>query len=253
MQVRPQCWSLVCLALVAGPALAQDNAKPKPADAKPAGAEKTELKTVIQKVSYGIGLNIGRDLKRNGVEVDAALLAKGVADAVAGREQALSDEEIRAAMVALQRELADRAAQQQLAQNDELRKQAEKNLADGAAFLEANAKKDGVKTLASGLQYQVVKAGDGTTPKASDTVRTHYSGKLLDGTEFDSSYKRGEPATFGVTQVIPGWTEALQLMKVGSKWKLFIPARLAYGVRGSPPNIGPNAVLVFDIELLAIE
>jgi FKBP-type peptidyl-prolyl cis-trans isomerase FklB len=251
MHARPLRWSLLCLALAAGPALAQDNAKPKPAAA--GDDAKTEIKTVIQKVSYGIGLNIGRDLKRNGVEVDAALLAKGVADAIAGNKQALSDEEIRAAMVTLQRELADRAAKEQLTQNEGLRQQAEKNLAEGAAFLEANGKKEGVKTLASGLQFQVIKEGDGATPKASDTVRTHYSGKLLDGTEFDSSYKRGEPAKFPVTGVIPGWTETLQLMKVGSKWKLFIPAKLAYGVRGAPPHIGPNAVLVFDIELLGIE
>jgi FKBP-type peptidyl-prolyl cis-trans isomerase FklB len=134
-----------------------------------------------------------------------------------------------------------------------MKAQGEKNKKEGEAFLAENKKKEGVKTLPSGLQYKVIKEGTGKSPKATDKVSTHYRGTLIDGTEFDSSYKRGQPATFPVNGVIPGWTEALQLMKVGSKWQLFIPSKLAYGERGAPPVIGPYSVLIFTVELLAIK
>ena len=158
----------------------------------------------------------------------------------------MTDDEMKAAFQALEQEIA--TAQE--AKNKDL---AKKNTEEGAAFLAANKKKPGIKTTASGLQYKVLKEGTGPVPKKTDTVSTHYRGTLLDGTEFDSSIARNEPATFPVTGVIPGWTEALQLMKVGSKWQLFIPAELAYRDQGAGADIGPNAVLVFDIELLGIE
>jgi FKBP-type peptidyl-prolyl cis-trans isomerase len=140
-----------------------------------------------------------------------------------------------------------------LAANPELKALADKNAAEGKAFLAENGKKEGVVTLPSGLQYKVLTAGTGASPKAADTVQTHYSGKLLDGTVFDSSYDRGTPATFGVDQVIAGWTEALQKMKAGDKWEVYIPGDLAYGLRGSPPKIGPNSTLIFTVELIAVE
>ena len=158
----------------------------------------------------------------------------------------LSEEEMRTVMTAFQKEMAAKQAEM-------MKSQGEKNKKEGEAFLAENKKKEGVKTLASGLQYKVIKEGTGKTPKATDKVSTHYQGTLIDGTEFDSSYKRGEPATFPVNGVIPGWTEALQLMKVGSKWQLFVPSKLAYGEKGAGPIIGPNAVLIFTVELLAIK
>jgi FKBP-type peptidyl-prolyl cis-trans isomerase FklB len=205
----------------------------------PAPKGKVELKTLKEKASYAIGLDIGKNIKRMGIDVAPELLAKGIADMVAGAKPLLTDEELAEVMTAVQNELQAKA-----------KGIADKNDKDGKAFLDANKKKPGVKTLASGLQYKVVKSGTGKTPKAADTVKTNYRGTLIDGTEFDVSE---EPVTFPVRGVIPGWTEALQLMKVGDKWQLFVPAELAYGARGSGPTIGPNAVLVFDIELLGIE
>ena len=212
----------------------------------PASAGSSTLKDVKSKASYAIGLSIGRNMKKQGVDVDAATLAKGLLDVFSEAKALLTDEEAQAAIEAFQQELNAK----QLAT---AKVQSEKNKKEGDAFLAANGKKDGVKTLPSGLQYKVVKAGTGKTPKATDEVTTHYKGTLIDGTEFDSSYKRGQPATFPVDGVIPGWTEALQKMKVGDKWQLFIPSNLAYGERGSPPAIGPNATLLFDIELLEVK
>lgn len=224
------------LALSANAVFAEDVPAPKPSG-------KIELKTQKEKVSYGIGLNIGKDIKRSGVEVSPELIAKGIADALAGGKVLMTDEEIREVMIAMQKELQAKA--------EALRKPiADKNAKEGKAFLEANKTKSGVKTLASGLQYKVIKSGTGKTPKATDTVKTNYKGTLIDGTQFDASK---EPVTFPVGRVIPGWTEALKLMKVGDKWQLFIPSDLAYGESGSGPDIGPNAVLIFDIELLGIE
>ncbi len=208
-------------------------------------AENLTLKSQKDKVSYSIGINMGRNLKQLGVDIDPDTFAKGFKDSFSGAKSQLGDEEMQTVMTAFQKEMAAKQA-------EKMKVVAEKNKKDGEAFLTENKKKDGVKTLASGLQYKVIKAGTGKIPKATDKVTTHYQGTLIDGTEFDSSYKRGEPATFPVKGVIPGWTEALQKMKVGSKWQLFIPAKLAYGERGAGPTIGPNAVLIFTMELLSI-
>jgi FKBP-type peptidyl-prolyl cis-trans isomerase FklB len=208
-------------------------------------AESVTLKSQKDKISYSIGINMGRNLKQMAVEIDPDTFAKGFKDAFAGAKTLLSDEEMQTVLTALKKEM-------DAEQTEKMKVVGEKNKKDGEAFLAENKKKEGVKTLASGLQYKVIKEGTGKIPKVTDKVSTHYQGTLIDGTEFDSSYKRGEPATFPVKGVIPGWTEALQLMKVGSKWQLFIPAKLAYGDRGAGPNIGPNAVLIFTMELLSI-
>jgi FKBP-type peptidyl-prolyl cis-trans isomerase FklB len=203
------------------------------------------LQSQLQKVSYIIGLDIGRNLANQGIEIEAQALSSGVADALSDAEPKLSEAEVQSIMMAFQTEMEAKQAQLKSTESD-------KNVADGKAFLEINRMKDGVVTLTSGLQYREVKTGSGKSPKASDKVTTHYKGTLIDGTVFDSSYDRGEPATFPVNGVIAGWTEALQLMKEGSVWELFIPANLAYGTRGAGAKIGPNATLVFTVELLNV-
>ena len=206
--------------------------------------DKPDLTNPKQKTSYAIGLDIATSLKRQEFEVDAKALTAGIADGFAGKP-ALTEEEMKAALMDLQKSAMAKAEEKQKAA-------AEKNLKAGEAFLAANAKKEGVKTTASGLQYKVLKSGSGPSPKSTDTVKVQYEGKLIDGTVFDSSIERGEPAVFPLDHVIPGWTEALQLMKVGSKYQLFIPAKLAYGEHGPGP-IGPNSTLIFEVELLSIE
>lgn len=204
------------------------------------------LETQKDKVSYGIGLDIGTSFKRQSLDLDPKALGAGIADALLGREPRLSKEEIDKVLNAFQQEMRAKA--------EAGKKQiADKNQKEGEAFLAQNKEKEGVITLPSGLQYKVVKAGSGKMPKPTDTVKTNYQGTLIDGTEFDSSYKRGEPSSFPVNGVIKGWTEALQLMKVGSKWELYVPSNLAYGPRGAGQMIGPNAALIFEIELLGIE
>jgi FKBP-type peptidyl-prolyl cis-trans isomerase FklB len=180
------------------------------------------------------------------VDVDPNILLRGLRDGLGGGKTLLTDEETKTAMITLQSDLRKKQeAKMQLA--------GETNQKEGEAFLAANKAQDGVVTLPSGLQYKILKEGTGPKPAAGDSVVCNYRGALLDNTEFDSSYKRGQPATFQVGQVIKGWTEALQLMPVGSKWQLFIPADLAYGQRGAGPNIGPNATLIFEVELLSIQ
>ena len=210
----------------------------------PAGGAK--LETTADRASYSIGLSMGRNFKKQQVPINAALLVQGLRDALSGAKPALTDEEMQAAFQSLEKEMAAN----QEARNKGL---AEKNKAEGAAFLATNKKKAGVKTTKSGLQYEVIKEGTGPTPKATDTVEAHYRGTLLDGTEFDSSYARNEPTPFAVNEVIPGWTEALQLMKVGSKYKLYVPSELAYKDQAMGPDIGPNSTLVFEVELLGIQ
>jgi len=197
--------------------------------------ENLVLKNQKDKVSYIIGMNIGNDLKRQSIDISPKILAEGVQQALAGSKPLLTEQEIQETMMAFQKEM--------------MAKQKER----GDAFLAENKKKEGVKTLPSGLQYKVIKAGTGKKPKLNDTVMTHYRGTLIDGTEFDSSYKRGQPVSFLVSGVLPGWTEALQLMEEGAKWQLFIPSNLAYGERGAGGIIGPNATLVFEIELVSIQ
>ncbi len=185
-------------------------------------------------------------MTRDSVDVDPNLIFQGLKDALAGGKTLLTDDEAKAALTALQAEVNKR-------QQEKMEALGEANKKEGEAFFAANKTKEGVVTLPSGLQYKILQAGTGPKPTASDTVVCNYRGTLLNGTEFDSSYKRGQPATFEVGQVIHGWTEALQLMPVGSKWQLFIPSDLAYGARGAGPVIGPNATLIFEVELLSIQ
>jgi FKBP-type peptidyl-prolyl cis-trans isomerase len=223
---------------------AQTPAAKKPATAARAATPLT-LKTQKEKASYAVGANYGKGLKDHGVPVDPALVARGLRDAMAGGKLLLTEDEMKAVLTQLQGEL--RQAQQAKAHEA-----GEANRKEGEAFLAANKTKEGVVTLPSGMQYKILTAGTGPKPTATDTVSCNYKGTLIDGKEFDSSYKRGEAASFPVGGVIKGWTEALQLMPVGSKWQLFIPADLAYGDRGSPPDIAPGATLIFEVELLSI-
>jgi FKBP-type peptidyl-prolyl cis-trans isomerase FklB len=209
-------------------------------------ADPTELKGGKEKLSYSIGMDIGGNLKRGSVEVDPDLLAKGLKDSYGGGKTILTEDEARKTIAEFQKAL--------MAKNAEaMQKLSEKNKAEGEKFLAENGKKEGVKSLPSGLQYKEITPGKGKSPKISDNVTTHYKGTLIDGTEFDSSYKRGQPATFPVSGVIPGWTEALQLMKEGAKWQLFVPSRLAYGEKGAGQVIGPNATLIFEVELISVK
>jgi len=204
------------------------------------------LATAHGKAAYGIGISIGRQLKQEGIEVaDLQSLLLGMQDSLEAHEPRLNEAQFEAAMLVLRNE-----------RDAKLSKLGETNKQEGVAFLKKNGARKEVKTLPSGLQYEVLKSGgnkQAASPKATDRVRTHYRGTLIAGTEFDSSYKRGEPAEFGVSEVIPGWTEALQLMKVGDRWRIYLPSSLAYGEGGSPPTIGPNATLIFELELLGIE
>lgn len=207
--------------------------------------KRPQLKSVKDKVSYSIGLNIGTDFVAQGMEIDADLLALGIKDAVGRAEPLLSDEEMQEAIVAFQEEMLSR-------QEEMMSELSAENLRAGQAFMAENADREGVISLPSGLQYRVVEQGEGVSPAVTDRVSVHYEGRLVDGTVFDSSLERGEPAVFPVAGVISGWTEALQLMSEGAKWEIFLPADLAYGERGAPPVIGPNAVLVFDVQLLKV-
>jgi FKBP-type peptidyl-prolyl cis-trans isomerase len=204
-----------------------------------------ELSTKLQRTSYSLGVDIATNLQSNGFELDLDSLVAGLTDGLTNAEKKLSDEEIQTVLLELQKEMMEKMQQAAT----EL---AEKNLREGREFLARNKEQEGVVALESGLQYRVITEGSGPRPQLSDTVSAHYRGRLIDGTEFDSSYSRGKPATFPVKDVIPGWTEALQLMKAGSKWELFIPPELAYGAR-EMGRIGPNSTLIFEVELLEIK
>ncbi|TWT74485.1 Peptidyl-prolyl cis-trans isomerase Mip precursor [Posidoniimonas polymericola] len=219
------------------PATAQDNL--------PSGRPAAGQPTFEQNVSYVIGLYMGRDLMQKQVPVDPKSLIAGIQDALSKAKPRMTDEQARDVMTQFE-QLMNEKAQAQMAN------EATQNKEEGAAFLTENGKKDGVKTTDSGLQYRVLEEGEGASPTASSTVSCHYEGTLIDGTVFDSSYKRGEPAQFPVNGVISGWTEMLQMMKEGGKVEVFIPSNLAYGDRGAPPVIGPGATLVFKIELLKV-
>ena len=215
-----------------------------PAQKSEAAAEVT-LDTPAERLSYGIAYGLGKRMANDGVPMDADAFSTGLRDALDGAVPRLTQEEIQAEMQAYQ----EKAAAEQAAVQAEL---ADANLEASAAFLAENGARDGVTVTDSGLQYEILETGEGEIPGPEDTVEVHYRGTLVDGTEFDSSYKRGEPVTFGVGQVIAGWTEALQLMPVGSKWKLAIPPELGYGAGGAGQVIGPNAALIFEVELLSI-
>ncbi len=203
---------------------------------------KLDLKDQKNRVSYSIGVSIANSLKREQMNLNADAIAVAIKDVMSGAKLRLSDEEMQSSLMALQKQASDQATQM-----------AAKNKDAGAAFLAANKAKEGVTTTASGLQYKILKKGEGKTPTATDRVTAHYRGTLIDGTEFDSSYKRGQPTQFPVGGVIQGWQEALQMMPVGSKWQLVVPPNLGYGEHGAGGVIGPNAVLVFEVELVSIE
>ena len=223
--------------------------KPKTPAAKPGtpGAKAPlTLKTQKEKASYAIGMSVGKGLHKDQVDVDPAILARGLRDALAGGKMLLTDDEAKAAISVLQTEMRKKQEEKMAVAGEENKKQ-------GEAFLAANKSKDGVVALPSGLQYKILKEGTGPKPTATDSVVCNYRGTLINNTEFDSSYKRGQPATFPVTGVIKGWTEALQLMPVGSKWELFVPSELAYGERAAGPDITPHSTLIFEVELLSIQ
>ena len=213
--------------------------------AQTSAQEPAAPKTEKEKVSYGIGVAVERNFKRQGIEVDLDSVIKGMRDAASGDKLLMTEDDLNATLTAFRTEMAKK-------QEQATKKAAEVNKKAGEAFLAENKKKDGVLTLPSGLQYKILKAGEGRKPTMDDTVECQYRGALLDGTEFDSSYRMGKPLTFDVKGVIAGWREALQLMPVGSKWQLFVPPQLAYGERGTS-GIGPNATLIFEVELVSIQ
>ena len=225
-------------------------AKPHTATAAKTGPAPLALTTQKDKASYAIGMNIGKSVaakfKSDSLDVNNAIFLRGMKDALAGGKMLLTDDEAKAVLDALQAEMR-KTQEEKMAQAGDI------NKAKGDAFLAANKSKDGVVTLPSGLQYKIVTPGTGPKPGPTDSVVCNYRGTLIDGTEFDASAKHGGPATFPVNQVIKGWTEALQLMPVGSKWQLYIPSDLAYGSRGAGGDIGPNSTLIFDIELVSIK
>jgi FKBP-type peptidyl-prolyl cis-trans isomerase FklB len=221
---------------------ATNTQQPPAAETQNASAFKTQK----DKVSYALGMNIGANLHRQSIEVDPNIVRQGLEDALAGGKTLLSEDEAHAALTELQNDVRKK-------QQEKMQQAGEANKKEGDAFLAANKAKDGVVTLPSGLQYKILISGKGPKPSASDSVVCNYRGTLIDGKEFDSSYKRGQPATFPVGGVIKGWIEALQLIPVGSKWQLFVPSELAYGDRGTGAEIGPNATLIFEVELLSIQ
>ncbi len=262
--IRTSTFLLAALAL-SGVAFAQTSSAPTstapagqtPAAKKPAAKPGTTtttkpaavppvLKTDKDKQSYAIGMSIAKTLKGQDLDVDTSLLVRGLRDELNGAKPALTDEEAQAVLTTMQADMRKRLEAKAAAA-------AETNKKEGDAFLAANKTKPGVVTTASGLQYKILQPGTGPRPTVNDTVVCNYKGTLLDGKEFDSSYKRGQPATFAVGQIIKGWTEALQLMPVGSKYELFIPPDLAYGARQAGPDIGPNSTLIFEVELVSIK
>jgi len=209
-------------------------------------ADQAALKDSKDKLSYSIGVDIGHRLKGQSIDVDPDILAKGIKDIFTGGKLLLTEQEVRDTLTTFQKDMIAK-------QKERAKVLGEKNKKEGEAYLEANRKKKGVKVLPSGLQYKVITEGKGKTPKATDTVTVNYKGTLIDGTEFDSSYKKGQPATFPVNKVIPGWTESLQLMKEGSKWQIVVPPALAYKEMGAGNMIGPDATLIFEIELISFK
>lgn len=229
--MRSVLTAVICVMFIAGVAYAEDQ---------------TPLKTQKDKVSYIIGIDIGNNFKKQGIEIDPDIMIRGLKDSLNKNKLLLTEKEISEIMTAFRQEFTAKQAEASKLQSD-------KNKKEGEAFLAENKNKEGVKTLPSGLQYKVLTEGSGKSPSATDTVNVNYRGTLIDGTEFDSSYKRGQAASFPVNGVIPGWVEALQLMKEGAKWQLFIPSNLAYGDKGTGGTIAPNATLIFEVELLSIK
>lgn len=211
-----------------------------------AASNAIELKTTEDKVSYSIGSDLGVNLKKQGIAINPSVFAKGVSDGMSGGKLLMTEAEMKKVLGDFEKELMEK-------RSNELNKQAEDNKKKGEAFLKANATKEGVVSLASGLQYKIIKAGTGVKPTTEDTVTVEYTGRLLNGEVFDSTEKAGKPVSFKLTQVIPGWTEALQLMPQGSTWEVYIPAKLAYGSRNVGGAIGPNETLVFNVHLVDVK
>jgi len=211
-----------------------------------AAQEAPTLEDEKERINYSVGYQVGGDFKRQGLEIDPEVMLRGMQDAFAEKEPLMTPKEMRSTLVELKKRIT-------AGQKEQQREAAEKNLTEGRAFLAENGKKEGVTTLPSGLQYRVLAAGKGEAPKATDTVTAHYRGTLIDGTEFDSSYHRDQPATFRADRVIEGWKEALQMMKPGAKYELFIPPELAYGQRGLGSLVGPNSTLIFEVELISVQ
>lgn len=224
---------VVGMTLLAGSAVAQD----------------TVLNSQKDKLSYALGARYGDALRRQSLEVDQEIFSRGLKDAIAGDKMMLTEKEASAIVIGLEGDLKKKLLARQ---GEQRRVSGAKNKSEGEAFLAENGNKEGVITLEDGLQYRILKAGDGNKPKPGDTVTCNYRGTLINGAEFDSSFKRSQPATFALNRVIKGFSEALQLMPAGSKWQVFVPPSLAYGERGASRTIGPNATLVFEVELLAI-
>jgi FKBP-type peptidyl-prolyl cis-trans isomerase FklB len=229
--MRPLSMAMLALSLLPGASLA---------------GEAADLTGEKEKLSYSVGYQVGSDFRRQGLRIDPELVVKGVLDALAGSEPLMTPVEMQRTLTELKQEAA-------ATERREREEQARRNLAEGKAFLAENGKKAGVRTLPSGLQYQVITKGEGDLPEATDTVTVHYRGTLIDGSEFDSSYGRGQPASFRLDRVIHGWTEGLQLMRPGAKYRFFIPPDLAYGEGGAGTQIGPNATLLFEVELLSVQ
>lgn len=250
---------ILAAGLLVGSAIAQQPATPQssaPAKSAPAAQSPTApaasspaipgLPTQKDRLSYAIGMNIGAGMHKDNLDIDPDVLLRGLKDGMSGGKTLMTDEQARDEITQLRTQMMAKMQAKQQQESEENKKQ-------GDAFLAANKTKPGVVALPSGLQYKILTAGTGPKPTATDSVKCNYKGTLINGTEFDASEKHGGPATFPVNGVIKGWTEALQLMPVGSKWELYVPADLAYGARGAPPDIGPNATLIFQVELLSIE
>lgn len=254
------------IAQTAAPQTAQERSKAAPAADQTSSAQ-TKTGTVVQKdesvpaftsqkdrMSYAVGMNIADTLRSRKLDLNPEAVAQGLKDALSGGKTHMSEPEADSMVMILQSEMnAKRQGEEQAKAAQDKEQAGEANKKEGETFLAANKTKEGVVTLPSGLQYKILKQGDGPKPTAEDTVVCNYRGTLINGTEFDSSYKRGQPLTFPLKGVIKGWTEALQLMSVGSKWQLFVPSDLAYGPRGASAQIGPNATLIFDVELISIQ
>jgi FKBP-type peptidyl-prolyl cis-trans isomerase len=236
---------MAVLAVAAVPIVVRAQEVPA-AQADPAATGKPVIETDEQKRDYGLGMQMGRNLVNQGIEADVDLLVEGLRDALAGRKPLISEEELRRIMMAFRAEL-------KRARIDNARITAEENFKAGEVFMAENKTKADVVTLPSGLQYKVLKQGAGPVPTDMDTVEVQYRGTLLDGTEFDSSFRNDAPATFVVKGSLPGWRQALLLMPVGSRWELYVPPRLAYGPKGTGLGVGPQATVVFEMELLAIK
>lgn len=236
------CWIAASVLVLA---CSPDGSAPGETSTAAQESDMAKPESMLDRASYGIGFNLGSTLSEQGIEANVDLLSRGIRDGLNGSESLLEQAEIQAALTELQSVV-------ETAMEEKMSRAAETNLAEGIAFLETNGQRPEVQTTASGLQYEVLVTGEGSKPSSTDTVSVHYKGTLLDGTVFDSSYDRGQPATFPLNRVIPGWTEGLQLMTVGSKYKLFIPSELGYGAQGAGQDIGPNATLVFEVELLEI-